>query len=75
MALNDKAPSNVGKAPAPAPPTTTTENYSNLVERYLADTSRLKTAIKVLSVTAVTAGVVGYFVGKQSVPADAKGSK
>jgi hypothetical protein len=72
MALNDKAPSNVGPPPTHTPPGSTPENYANLVERYIADTGRLKATIKILSVTAVTAGVVGYFVGKQSRPADAK---
>lgn len=67
MALSDKATKDIGPT-KPPPVAPSPENYTSLLERYFVDTRRLTTAVKVLSVTTVTAGLVGYLVGRQAKP-------
>lgn len=62
MAL--QGPKNV--VSAPAAPVDKPDQYAELVERYMADTTRLTRVVKVLSVASVTAGVVGFMLGRSN---------
>lgn len=48
----------------PVPPTDQPDQYAELMERYVADTTRLTHVVKVLAVGGVTAGVIGYLLGR-----------
>lgn len=62
MAL--QGPKNVAKTPGA--PVDKPDHYAELVDRYVAETARLTRVIKVLSVASVTAGVVGFILGRNN---------